>query len=153
MSSFFKQQVARKSLLLPLSCVLGLGIACSLSQPSTALAQGYGWVKEGTYWKYQISENTYAKQWFQTSNGKLWYFDKDGKLLTGTVTDKGHDYWMDESNGLQYNTWIKNEDKSWMYTDKWGCLTTGWYKTPNGKWWYFGSVSYTHLTLPTKRIV
>ena len=139
MSGFFKQQGVRKSLLLPLSCVLGLGIACSLSQPSTAFAQGDGWVREGAYWKYQISDNTYAKQWFKTPNGKWWYFDKDGKLLTGTVTDKGYDYWMDSSYGLQYNTWIKNADNSWMLTDKWGCLTKGWYKTPNGKWWYFGT--------------
>ena len=139
MNGFFRQQHARKCLFLPLSCAFGLGIVYAVSQANVALAQTKGWVRDGISWKYQISENSYAKQWFKTPDGRWWYFDKDYKLVTGKVTDKGYDYWMDVSSGLVYNAWIRNDDGSWMLTDQSGCLTKGWYKTANDKWWYFGN--------------
>ncbi|KMT48124.1 hypothetical protein AC070_00005, partial [Fannyhessea vaginae] len=90
-------------LLLPLSCVLGLGIACALSQPTTALAQNPGWIHEGNTWSYQVSKDTYAKGWYYTPSGKWFYFNKDNyKMVTGKLTDDTKDYWLDENAGLLY---------------------------------------------------
>ena len=125
MSSFFKHQAVRKSLLLPLSCVLGLGIACSLSQPTTALAQNPGWVHKDNAWTYVKDDGSLATGWLWTPNKKWFYFNKDNhKMVTGKVTDDNKDYWLDENAGILYNSWIETKDGSW-------------------------TVSYTHLTLPT----
>ena len=147
-----KHQGICASLLLPLSCVLGLGIACSLSQPTTALAQNPGWVHKDNAWTYVKDDGSLATGWFKTPNGKWFYFNKDNhKMVTGKVTDDNKDYWLDESQGLVYNDWAKDAKGNWLHTNDKGILAKGWYQTVyNGKWWYFnddyklatGKVSY-----------
>ena len=147
-----KHQNTRKSVLLPLSCVLGLGIACALSQPTTALAQNPGWVHKDNAWTYVKDDGSLATGWFKTPNGKWFYFNKDNyKMVTGKVTDDNKDYWLDESQGLVYDDWAKDASGNWLHTNEKGILVTGWYQTVyNGKYWYFnddyklatGKVSY-----------
>ena len=131
-------QAKRTPLLLPLSCVLGLGIACALSQPTTALAQNPGWVHEGKTWSYQLSNGTYAKGWYYTPSGKWFYFNKDSyQMVTGKLTDDHKDYWLDEDAGLLYDAWVQDAKGNWLHTDDNGVLATGWFKTKSGYWFYF----------------
>ena len=131
-------QGKRTPLLLPLSCVLGLGIACALSQPATALAQNPGWIHEGNTWSYQVSKDTYAKGWYYTPSGKWFYFNKDTyQMVTGKLTDDHKDYWLDENAGLLYDRWVQDAKGNWLHTDDNGVLATGWFKTKSGYWFYF----------------
>ena len=131
-------QGKRTPLLLPLSCVLGLGIACALSQPATALAQNPGWIHEGNTWSYQVSKDTYAKGWYYTPSGKWFYFNKDSyQMVTGKLTDDNKDYWLDENAGLLYDSWVQDAKGNWLHTDDNGVLATGWFKTKSGYWFYF----------------
>ncbi len=147
-----KHQGIRASLLLPLSCVLGLGIACALSQPTTALAQNPGWVHKDNAWTYVKDDGNLATGWLKTPNGKWFYFNKDTYyMVTGKLTDGTKDYWLDENAGLLYDSWVQDTKGNWLHTDDKGILAKGWYQTVyNGKWWYFnddyklatGKVSY-----------
>ena len=130
-------QGKRTPLLLPLSCVLGLGIACALSQPTTVLAQNPGWVHEGNTWSYQLSNGTYAKGWYYTPSGKWFFFDSNYKMVTGKLTDDNKDYWLDENAGLLYDAWVQDAKGNWLHTDDNGVLVTGWFKTKSGYWFYF----------------
>lgn len=47
------------------------------------------WVQEGNNWKYQNDNGIYAGNW-QWIDGKSYYFDQSGNLLTDTTTPDGH---------------------------------------------------------------
>ena len=96
------------------------------------------WVQdENKEWMHTDMSGCLVKGWYKTSNGKWWYFDKDYKLVAGKVTDKGYDYWIDPSKGLVYDTWVKNDQDQWMFTDRSGCLLKGWLEVPDGRKWFF----------------
>ncbi|WP_276799182.1 CHAP domain-containing protein, partial [Fannyhessea vaginae] len=42
--------------------------------------------------------------------------------------------------------WVKDESGKWLHTDGNGCLLTGWYHAPNGKWFYFNKDTYQMVT-------
>ena len=133
-----KHQGIRASLLLPLSCVLGLGIACALSQPTTALAQNPGWIHKDNAWTYVKDDGNLATGWLYTPSGKWFYFNKDNyQMVTGKLTDDHKDYWLDENAGLLYDRWVQDAKGNWLHTDDNGVLATGWFKTKSGYWFYF----------------
>ncbi|WP_276777718.1 CAP domain-containing protein [Fannyhessea vaginae] len=97
------------------------------------------WAKdESGNWLHTDDNGCLVKGWFYTSNGKWFYFNKDNyKMVTGKVTDKGHDYWLDDNAGLLYDSWAKDTKGNWLHTDDKGCLIKGWLYASNGKLFYF----------------
>uniref|UniRef100_UPI0023F17B76 NlpC/P60 family protein n=1 Tax=Fannyhessea vaginae TaxID=82135 RepID=UPI0023F17B76 len=84
--------------------------------------------------------------WFKTKSGYWFYFNQDHTMKTGILTDKGYTFWLDKNDGLLYNEWVKDESGNWLHTDGNGCLLTGWYHAPNGKWFYFNKDTYQMVT-------
>lgn len=112
------------------------------------------WIKSGTRWWYQLSDNTYpsneimeiegvlyafdAQGWMVTGwykAGESWYyFDKSGAMCTGWIKDKGVRYYLNRSDGIMIADTMKViENKTYLF-DKSGAMVTGWYKI--GEDWY-----------------
>ena len=132
-----------------LAAAVTLGLGCSLlfSNPQTALAQNSGWIHDGNSWSYLLSDGTYASGWFKTPNGKWFYFDPEShKMATGYLDNgDGKSYWIDESQGLVYDGWVKDTKGHWLRTNEDGCLVTGWYRAGDGAWWYFDNNGYAQF--------
>ena len=132
-----------------LAAAVTLGLGCSLlfSNPQTALAQNSGWIHDGNSWSYLLSDGTYASGWFKTPNGKWFYFDPEShKMATGYLDNgDGKSYWIDESQGLVYDGWVKDTKGHWLHTNEDGCLVTGWYRAGDGAWWYFDNNGYAQF--------
>lgn len=97
------------------------------------------WIKDNDGWHY-IDEHGYAARgWYKTPNGKwFWFSDSNHNAAhMGDTLHNGYHYYIDESKGLLYDAWLKDKSGNWMRTDKWGIIATGWYYTPNQKWFYF----------------
>ena len=77
-------------------------------------AQEWNWVKEGNNWKYQSSKigQCVTNSW-KSINGKWYYFDGNGIMLTGLREIAGQTYYLDNS----------------------GAMRTGWMNL--GEWYYF----------------
>ena len=132
-----------------LAAAVTLGLGCSLlfSNPQTALAQNSGWIHDGNSWSYLLSDGTYASGWFKTPNGKWFYFDPEShKMATGYLDNgDGKSYWIDESQGLVHDGWVKDTKGHWLHTNEDGCLVTGWYRAGDGAWWYFDNNGYAQF--------
>ena len=132
-----------------LAAAVTLGLGCSLlfSNPQTALAQNSGWIHDGNSWSYLLSDGTYASGWFKTPNGKWFYFDPEShKMATGYLDNgDGKSYWIDESQGLVYDGWVKDTKGHCLHTNEDGCLVTGWYRAGDGAWWYFDNNGYAQF--------
>ena len=97
------------------------------------------WIKDNDGWHY-IDEHGYAARgWYKTPNGKwFWFSDSNHNAAhMGDTLHNGYHYYIDENKGLLYDAWLKDKSGNWMRTDKWGIIATGWYYTPNQKWFYF----------------
>lgn len=97
------------------------------------------WVQDLDGWHY-IDEHGYAARgWYKMPNGKwFWFSDSNHNAAhMGDTLLNGYHYYIDESKGLLYDAWLKDNSGNWMRTDKWGIISTGWYYTPNHKWFYF----------------
>ena len=59
------------------------------------------WVKdESGNWLHTEAHGCLVKGWFYTTNGKLFYFNDDYKMVTGELTFKGKIYTLDPQEGL-----------------------------------------------------
>ncbi|WP_306722773.1 CAP domain-containing protein, partial [Fannyhessea vaginae] len=59
------------------------------------------WVKdESGKWLHTDGNGCLVKGWFYTSNGKLFYFNDDYRMVTGELTYKGKIYSLDPQEGL-----------------------------------------------------
>ena len=96
------------------------------------------WQLDSHGWYYVDSTGRTVKGWFNAVNGKRWYADPStGYAIFGDCAVRGRHYWIDSNIGLLYNSWVKDAQGNWLRTDGNGCLLTGWYFAPSGKWFYF----------------
>ena len=93
-----------------------------------------GWVQLPTReWAWAQSSGAFASGWFNTPNGKTWYFDSTklgNPAYIGEHSINGKDYYFDEGYGLIRNSWVTltNGVKRWAGPD--GMLTGR--LSPNG---------------------
>ena len=98
------------------------------------------WQLDSHGWYYVDSTGRTVKGWFNAVNGKRWYADPStGYAIFGDCVVRGYHYWIDSGYGLQYNSWIDNQDGTRMRTDGLGRLIKGWYKDSSGSCFYFDS--------------
>ena len=101
------------------------------------------WQLDSHGWYYVDSTGRTVKGWFNAVNGKRWYADPStGYAIFGDCAVRGRHYWIDSNIGLLYNSWVKDAQGNWLRTDGNGCLLTGWYFAPSGKWFYFNKDSH-----------
>ena len=105
------------------------------------------WVQDSQgNWLHTDDNGVLATGWFKTKSGYWFYFNQDHTMKTGILTDRGYTFWLDKKDGLLYNEWVKDSKGNWLRTDGNGCLLTGWYHAPNGKWFYFNKDNYKMVT-------
>lgn len=110
-----------------------------------------GWVQlSNGGWAWAQSSGAFASGWFNTPNGKTWYFDpadSQHALLVGDAIINGKSYYFDSGYGLTRNGWIHRADGSWSYANSDGSLCSGWKHMSNGKWFYFDTNDSQHRML------
>ena len=80
------------------------------------------WIHGGG-WQYQYTDGTYPKDTFAEINGKTYYFDSNGAMVTG---------WYHRVEVSEGNTYYDE----WFYTDADSQGHVGWL-CYNGSWYYF----------------
>ena len=80
------------------------------------------WIHSGNRWCYRHSDGSYTRNGWETINGKDYYFDSDGWMLTGWKNVNGKWYYLESSGAKATNKWIGNyyvEANGVMATSKW----------------------------------
>lgn len=134
-------------------------IYCFTSDGS--LLKGKGWFsKYDEYNNYRkvwcyIDESGVLKTGYQTINGKDYYFDYDGKMVTGVVNIGGvigePNFYCFDNNGALFKKegWKKINEK-WYYLNEDGSLVNGWKNS--GSDWYYLNYHHGMVSGPTKVI-
>ena len=107
------------------------------------------WIQDSDGWHYVGSTGAAVSGWFNTPNGKTWYFnlsDPHHPAIIGETEINGKSYYFDESYGLKRNGWVHRTDGSWSWADSDGSLHSDW-KYINGKWFYFDTKDSHHRML------
>ena len=123
------------------------------------------WLKNSKGWWYRYDTSGWACGIFASENGKIYYFNDAGYMITGwqTLNYSGNDYMILEggdiyfaSNGAMQFRWSKiggkwfyfdwptgvlqydwlRIDSNWYYIDYYKGMQVGWQKI-GGKWYYF----------------
>lgn len=79
--------------------------SCSLSMVTFAGT----WQVEGTNWKYQNDDSSYAANGWITDNGKWYYFDANGYMMTGWVFDNQSWYYLNPSGEMRMEPLVENQ--------------------------------------------
>ena len=74
---------------------------------STMTAYAGEWKQEGTTWKYQQDDGTYCNNGWQWIDGKCYYFDGNGYMLSNTITPDG--YTVDSSGAWTVNGVVQTQ--------------------------------------------
>ena len=96
-----------------------------------------GWVAlPNNIWAWAQSSGALASGWFNTPNGKTWYFDPtttEHGALFGLQSINGSYYYFDETNGLLRNQDITLSDGRVVHADTYGVLNIKPTDTNNGR--------------------
>ena len=75
--------------------------------------------------------------WYKDEEtGDWYYYDKNGKLVTGWFKDGGSEWYYADEDGKLVRGWFKDGGDDWYYSDNDGKLHTDWVKV-NDDWYYF----------------
>ena len=79
--------------------------------------------------------------WYKDEEtGDWYYYDKNGKLVTGWFKDGGSEWYYADEDGKLVRGWFNDGGDDWYYSDNDGKLHTGWLISPlgaKGKMFYF----------------
>ena len=109
------------------------------------------WIKNSVGWWYQWSDGSYPRDRFLDIDGKTYYFNSSGYMVTGWQKIDGDWYYFNGSGVKQTgwqkigSTWYYFDEDGVMAADEWvgdyyfsagGAMATGWQKI-DGSWYYF----------------
>ena len=95
--------------------------SASVTSMTATAAQSGKWIHGGGWW-YQYADGTYPKDCFAKINGKTYYFDHSGYMVTGWKELDYNTYYFD-SNGVMVTGWQSIGGK-WYHFDEYGCMAT-----------------------------
>ena len=103
------------------------------------IAEAYGlskgkWELDGTGWRWQYGDGTYAKDCWVLVGGTWYYMGSDTYMLTGWQTINGAKYYLNPGSGAMQIGWLLLEGK-WYYLNSSGAMVS------NG-WTWVGSSCY-----------
>ena len=94
------------------------------------------WKQNSTGWWYEYPDGSYAQDEIKTIDGKTYYFNRSGYMVTGWAQIEGKWYLFDSSGAMKKNAW---EGNYWLGAD--GVMATSswvdnnkYYVGPDGKW-------------------
>lgn len=98
-----------------------LAVSAALSIFISNAAYAGTWTTESGQWKYRQDDGTYAKGWLQDTDGRWYYFDANGRMLSNTATPDGYQVgedgaWVNHDPYASYNADYPLKD----YADKAG---------------------------------
>ena len=105
------------------------------------------WIKDDSGWHYVDASGNAVKGWYNTPNGKTWYFDPSTSHNAASIGETqigGKSYYFDEGNGLLRNAWVSRSDGSWSWAEADGSFHSGWKQMPDGRWFYFDPEDTNH---------
>lgn len=92
------------------------------------------WIASGNRWWYRHADGSYTTNGWEKINGKEYFFDSDGWMLTGWQFINSKWYYLEKSGAKATSKWIGNyyvEENGVMATDKW---IDGYYVNAFGLW-------------------
>ncbi len=95
-----------------------------------------GWVKEGTDWYLVKDTGELTVGLAKSAGGYAYYFDQDGKMLTGKQLVKGAPYLFTKDGWAEAEGWKKLDD-GWVLVGKDGKLATGLAQSAGGYTYFF----------------
>lgn len=101
-----------------------------------------GWYKdeETGDWYYYDKNGKLVTGWFKDGGSEWYYADEDGKLVRGWFKDGGNDWYYADKDGKLVRGWFNDGGDDWYYSDNDGKLHTGWLISTlgaKGKMFYF----------------
>ena len=117
----------------------------AVSNPS--VLNGHWQQSETGEWKFLLSAGGYAANSWGIIDGRWYYFDHDGRMLTDWQQLNGVWYYLATSEDAKRTEGMKEGEmrtgwiydlfyQKWFYLDKDGAMATGW-REIDGKWYYF----------------
>ncbi len=94
------------------------------------------WIKDNTGWWYRHEDGSYTTKDFEVIDGKTYYFNASGYMVTGWQSINKSWYYF-SSSGIMQTGWIK-DGVSWYYCIPSGTMLTGLNKI-NGQDYYFNA--------------
>lgn len=96
------------------------------------------WISEGDDWRYRLTDGTFLKKDWLLDQGKWYYLDEGGYMLTGMQKIKTKYYYFLDSGAMAVG-WVYDEDEDcWYYMNQDGTRKTGWLSV-GGAWYWFDS--------------
>lgn len=103
------------------------------------------------FWMFRLRSGGYAKNRWGIIGGPWYYFDAEGRMLTGwqLLNNQWYYLWTVEdakaesgrTEGAMATGWYFDPVyQSWFYFDRNGAMATGWREIA-GNWYYFNPVS------------
>ena len=99
------------------------------------------------FWKFRLTTGRYAENRWGIIDGRWYYFDHNGRMVTDWQQLNGVWYYLATSEDTKRTEGIKEGEmrigwvydlfyQKWFYLDKDGAMATGW-REIDGKWYYF----------------
>ena len=85
-------------------------VAATMIMGSSMTAIAAQWTQEGATWKYQQADGTYCNNTWKWIDGKCYYFDGNGYMLSNTTTPDG--YQVDASGAWVVNGVVQTQGTS-----------------------------------------
>ena len=114
-----KKKLYLTAFLLVLALALQGGIFSGFSVPVQAAATSKkqtGFVKKNGSWYYYDKNGKLVTGWFKDGGNEWYYADEDGKLVRGWFNDGGNDGRYSGDDGKLHSDWVKVND-DWYYFD------------------------------------
>ena len=108
-----------------------------------AMIEKKGWVELknvniDSSWFYGNGDGTVKTDYWLKENGKWYYFNEAGYMITWTYGIDGKCYAFDKSGAMiEKKGWVKFDDYTWFYGNGDGTVKSGQWLKENGKWYYF----------------
>ena len=103
-----------------------------------SLAAEPGWNSDVMGWTYVREDGSSPKNEWQTVDGKWYYFNNDGIMITGWKEIGGQAYFFTNSGDLGQGWCYNPNEERWYYFEPEGTRKTGWLYD-NNNWYYFNT--------------
>lgn len=100
-----------------------------------AFAASTEWVQSGSDWYLKQNGSNLKSQWYQDSNGKWYWLNESGKMVTDWKYINGKWYRFND-DGAMLSGWSWSGG-SWYYLNGSGAMETNWFYT--GGYWYYAN--------------